>query len=1335
MFPTHSTRLALPIIVCLSLVAAATFIREFSPTARAQEPTQLVPLTTDQTPVPVSNQFGVALNSFVNQAGDHLFLGRGSSALFSRPAGASAPTRVFQMGDEVPGFAGSRSDLIFNPRLNNAGLIAFRLDFFEANGVAQGVIFTFDGTSLQQIVSGADLAPGGGGAKFERGLALVGLNDSGDIAFVAPLVNTATNLPPQTTLCIIPEGGSPTRIAGLGDSAPGTGGTFGSIAPISLNNLGEVLFRANIAGGSGPSGLFVGSIAGGVRKVVVQNDPAPGGGVFPLPGGALLNNAGQVVFQVNSILFLNSVAQGNSRVIGQGDPVPAPIGGTFGLPSLQSFGDGGDIVFISSLVGNGGFSNNGVFRIRAGNPVEIVVYRNQAVPGLPGQTFDLPFGGISINNSGTVTFRSPLFGGSVANGVFKQSGTDPSVKIALDEESTGLAGGGNFSLANSITRSLDDGSVHFTSEILSGVADYGEFFASGGTISNFMNTGETQPAGARLVYRTFKVGGAGDFVGFMAQKTGGRMSMTLHNITTQATNVIASDGDVGPGTGGRLNIAAPNTVFINDTGDVVFNAQILGGSATGTNGLFFRPSGGSLTKIVMTGDIDIFTGRSFAQLSMNAVLPSPINASGQVVFHANLIPPIPPATAPTRAIFVWTPGSVAVKVAAVGDTTSTGQTITSLTQLVPNNFTPINSLSLNSSAQVAFMAVTASGLGIYIGSPGNLPQKVVAAGDPGPGGSTFSGLSLPSFNDSGEVAFQATLTGGPGAGVFIGSSSAPPTPLALNGDPAPGGGNFSFTLARPDVVINNQHDVAFRANLTGGGADSGYFIRRGPAGTLQSVIRQGQAAPGTTSTFATMAISLNNLVSELCQLGPDGDLAIQTFYQDGGLLTFGNWHVKTDNTVEEILVRGIVAPEFGGGVAALSTGSTSWNSGGRYASWARVSGGTFTDGIFLFVPTVTTNTPTGTFVPITLTDATTGTSPVQLTFDSVTVAGNTSLTTSSGGPILPTAFALGNPPVYYNLETTATFSGSIQVCIDFSSVSFPPGADLRLLHFENGAWVDVTTSGPSGNVICGSVTSLSPFAVVQRLNSPPSANAGPDQTISCTVAQGAPITLDGSGSDDPDDDSLSFEWRDENNQVVGTTEVVNLTAAVGEHTYTLTVNDGRGFTASDSVNVTVNDRSLTALAPANVWIGLKNSDDVGTKFDLLAEVFEDGTLVGSGQLNSVPGGSSGFNNAKLRTIPLNPVSNASFCGGGTLSIRLSVRIAADSGHRSGTSRLWYNDSQANSNFGATIASSSDSYFLQNLFALGTSVGPGPKKTVDVHVDRAANGNPFKPFGTWTITIP
>ncbi|MEK6284166.1 MAG: right-handed parallel beta-helix repeat-containing protein [Acidobacteriota bacterium] len=188
---------------------------------------------------------------------------------------------------------------------------------------------------------------------------------------------------------------------------------------------------------------------------------------------------------------------------------------------------------------------------------------------------------------------------------------------------------------------------------------------------------------------------------------------------------------------------------------------------------------------------------------------------------------------------------------------------------------------------------------------------------------------------------------------------------------------------------------------------------------------------------------------------------------------------------------------------------------------------------------------------------------------------------------------------------------------------------------------------------------------------------------------------------------------------------------------TATATDAAGNTSEFAANIVagapaVNAPVLTALGPARVWIGLKNSDDVGTKFDVLAEVFKNSALIGSGQLNGIPGGSSGFNNAVLRTIDLALSAPVDIHSGDSLSFRLSVRIAVGvSGHRSGTARLWFNDVAANTRFAATIGCVTRDHFLLNGFALGATAGTGPKKTIDVFVDSAIGGNPFKPFGTWS----
>src|SRR5437660_4717941 len=88
-------------------------------------------------------------------------------------------------------------------------------------------------------------------------------------------------------------------------------------------------------------------------------------------------------------------------------------------------------------------------------------------------------------------------------------------------------------------------------------------------------------------------------------------------------------------------------------------------------------------------------------------------------------------------------------------------------------------------------------------------------------------------------------------------------------------------------------------------------------------------------------------------------------------------------------------------------------------------------------------------------------------------------------------------------------------------------------------------------------------------NHPPVADAGIDQTVDSTGPGGTSMQLDGSKSSDPDKDVLSFVWKDEAGNVVGTTAVVQLTLPVGVHTFTLTVSDPGGLSSTASTVITV----------------------------------------------------------------------------------------------------------------------------------------------------------------------
>jgi hypothetical protein len=78
----------------------------------------------------------------------------------------------------------------------------------------------------------------------------------------------------------------------------------------------------------------------------------------------------------------------------------------------------------------------------------------------------------------------------------------------------------------------------------------------------------------------------------------------------------------------------------------------------------------------------------------------------------------------------------------------------------------------------------------------------------------------------------------------------------------------------------------------------------------------------------------------------------------------------------------------------------------------------------------------------------------------------------------PSNFVLGDPPTYKFITTNASFSGDITVCLSYLPSAFPAGTQPRLFHFVNEVWVDVTTRvDPVAQLVCGVVTSLSPFAL------------------------------------------------------------------------------------------------------------------------------------------------------------------------------------------------------------------------------------------------------------------
>jgi len=208
----------------------------------------------------------------------------------------------------------------------------------------------------------------------------------------------------------------------------------------------------------------------------------------------------------------------------------------------------------------------------------------------------------------------------------------------------------------------------------------------------------------------------------------------------------------------------------------------------------------------------------------------------------------------------------------------------------------------------------------------------------------------------------------------------------------------------------------------------------------------------------------------------------------------------------------------------------------------------------------------------------------------------------SGAQTHPRLYIIQFPqPGDYSVRSTGTGTGSFTVHI--YSVDSAKHATEHLISSGNAS------PGSSGkhDFILDAQNKIA-FS-----NAAPVAEAGFDQTADADASGNATFALDGSLSSDPDGDGLTFTWAGPFGILSGAQ--INATLPVGVHVLQLTVDDGKGGSAEDTVQITVNavappaDTTPPVLTlPADMTLPATSASGAVVNYSALASDSVDGSV-------------------------------------------------------------------------------------------------------------------------------
>lgn len=432
-----------------------------------------------------------------------------------------------------------------------------------------------------------------------------------------------------------------TRVATLGDSAPGGGFHITDFEPGAINNLGEVIYGTDLGTSKDPGtwigeGVFLRRPGQKELELARSTGAAPGGGLFDtlLLGATSINDAGDAAFAftlqpfgqpvgVNSGVY-RLASSGNTRNVSPvvlSEVTPAPGGGKFkGVAFNTILNERGDILFTGIIATDKGIHvpdqdytglGVGVFKADALGRITSIVSPGDPAPG--GGVFDhggsSGAGGAWINKAGDVAFTAHVAG---------EETLFPNPPFPSQAE-----------LISAL------GSVYFKDALT-------------GTVRSIAHVGEAAPGGG--VFReipSLALNNSGDiaFVGDITPKPDINQFLNVYLHSGNTTVAVARAGDAMPG-GGHFVRSGFGT-SMNNSGDVVVNALL----DTQTDGVpdtgLYVWSRGTMRLIARSGTVIPGVGKVSLTTTGTGIVPpppagalfpfvAPINDRGQLLFGATL---------------------------------------------------------------------------------------------------------------------------------------------------------------------------------------------------------------------------------------------------------------------------------------------------------------------------------------------------------------------------------------------------------------------------------------------------------------------------------------------------------------------------------------------------------------------------------------------------------------------------------------------------------------------------------------------------------------------------